>query len=77
MTQKKEKTGIFKSDVIAAVVVIRGVVKNGFHCNSFRAICSFDFNIKLVIRRISISKIVSIQLVIAAQVFFLSLLLSM
>ena len=30
MTQIKEKTGICKSVVIATV--IRGVVKNGFHC---------------------------------------------
>ena len=32
MTQRKEKTGIFKSVVIATVVAIRVVVKNGFHC---------------------------------------------
>ena len=32
MTQIKEKTGICKSVVIATVVAIRGVVKNGFHC---------------------------------------------
>ena len=34
MTQRKEKTGICKSVVIAIVVAIRDVVKNGFHCNS-------------------------------------------
>ena len=32
MTQRKEKTGICKSVVIATVVAIRDVVKNGFHC---------------------------------------------
>ena len=32
MTQIKEKTGIGKSVVIATVVAIRDVVKNGFHC---------------------------------------------
>ena len=32
MTQIKEKTGICKSVVIATVVAIRDVVKNGFHC---------------------------------------------
>ena len=32
MAQRKEKTGICKSVVIATVVAIRDVVKNGFHC---------------------------------------------
>ena len=32
MTQIKEKTGIWKSVVIATVVSIQDVVKNGFHC---------------------------------------------
>ena len=32
MTQRKEKKGICKSFVIATVVAIRDVVKNGFHC---------------------------------------------
>ena len=32
MTQIKEKTGICKAVVIATVVAIRDVVKNGFHC---------------------------------------------
>ena len=36
MTQIKEKTGICKSVVIATVVAIRGVVKNGFHCIDIR-----------------------------------------
>ena len=35
MTQIKEKTGICKSVVIATLVAIPGVVKNGFHCNCF------------------------------------------
>ena len=35
MTQRKEKTGICKSVIIATVVAIRGVVKNGFHCIEF------------------------------------------
>ena len=33
MTQRKEKTGIRKSVVIATVVAIRDVVKNGLHCS--------------------------------------------
>ena len=36
MTQIKEKTRICKSVVIATVVAIRGVVKNGFHCIDIR-----------------------------------------
>ena len=32
MAQIKEKTGIPKSVVIATVVAIRAVLKNGFHC---------------------------------------------
>ena len=32
MTQRKEKTGICKSVVVAIVVAIRDVVKIGFHC---------------------------------------------
>ena len=32
MTQIEEKMGICKSVVIATVVAIRDVVKNGFHC---------------------------------------------
>ena len=32
MTQIKEKTGICKSVVIATVVAIQDVLKNGFHC---------------------------------------------
>ena len=32
MTQIKEKLGIRKSVVIATVVAIQAVVKNGFHC---------------------------------------------
>ena len=35
MTQRKEKTGICKSVVIATVVAIRDVVKNGFHVLSY------------------------------------------
>ena len=34
-SKKGKKTGICKSVVIATVVAIRDVVKNGFHCNSF------------------------------------------
>ena len=40
MTQRKEKTGICKSVVIATVVAIRDVVKNGFHCTGFNGIDS-------------------------------------
>ena len=35
MTQIEEKTGICKSFVIATVVAIRAVVKNGYHCTNF------------------------------------------
>ena len=35
-TQRKEKTGICKSVVIATIVAIRDVVKNGFHCNQHK-----------------------------------------
>ena len=33
MTQIKKKTVICKSVIIATVVAIRDVVKNGFHCS--------------------------------------------
>ena len=32
MTQIKEETGVSKSVVIATVVAVGAVVKNGFHC---------------------------------------------
>ena len=32
MTQIKEITGICKSAIIATVVAVRDVIKNGFHC---------------------------------------------
>ena len=35
MNQRKEKTGICESVVIAIVVAIRDVVQNRFHCKSF------------------------------------------
>ena len=35
MTEIKEKTWICKPVVIATVVAIRDVVKNGFHCKTF------------------------------------------
>ena len=43
MTQIKEKKGIFKSVVIATVVAIRGVVKNGFHCIRLKFHRAFRF----------------------------------
>ena len=49
MTQRKEKTGICKSVVIATVAAIRDVVKNGFHCigmgdlRFLREFCFFFF----------------------------------
>ena len=36
MTQRQEKTVICKSVVMATVVAIRDVVKNGFHCIHLR-----------------------------------------
>ena len=36
MTQRKEKTGICKYVVIATVVAIQDVVKNGFHCMYYK-----------------------------------------
>ena len=35
MTLIKEKTVIYKSVIIATVVAIQAVVKNGFHCIDF------------------------------------------
>ena len=45
MTQRKEKTGICKSVVIATVVAIRDVVKNGFHCIMYDAIHPVSFSL--------------------------------
>ena len=41
MTQRKGKTGICKYVVIATVVAIRDVVKNGFHCTASRQASRF------------------------------------
>ena len=40
LTQRMEKTGICKSVVIATVVAIRDVVKNGFHCINLYGTCT-------------------------------------
>ena len=49
MTQRKEKTGICKSVVIATVVAIRDVVKNGLHCNTRLVLQASDY--KLMVKK--------------------------
>ena len=44
MTQIKEKTGICKSVIIATVVAIRDVVKNGFHCTDIDSLTTPDIH---------------------------------
>ena len=48
MTQRMEKTGFCKSVVIATVVAIRDVVKNGFHCIYFLNLACTHADLEIV-----------------------------